>query len=186
MTALLLLAVVALVLLNAFFVVAEYALVRSRRARLEAMREDGDKAAGLVLDQLEEIDTYISAAQVGITFASIGIGAVGEPTVAKLLEPLFGGIVSHGVAVVIAGLIAYLLITSAHITIGEIVPKYYAYGHAEGVARRLARPLRWFRSLVSPFSVIPDVGLAQDPQADGRRRRLADAGRGARPTSSRR
>jgi CBS domain containing-hemolysin-like protein len=153
MTALLLLAVLALILFNGFFVIAEYALVRSRRSRLEADKDEGVKHAALVLEQIDEIDTYISAAQVGITFTSLGVGAVGEPTVADLLRPVFGGPISHGVAVVISVLIAYLLITSAHITIGEIVPKYYAYGHAENVARRIARPLKTFRSIVSPFSV---------------------------------
>jgi CBS domain containing-hemolysin-like protein len=81
-TPLLLFITAALIALNAFFVMGEYALVRSRRVRLEAMKDEGDKSAGVVLDQLEEISDYISASQVGITFTSIGIGAVGEPVLA--------------------------------------------------------------------------------------------------------
>jgi CBS domain containing-hemolysin-like protein len=84
--------------------------------------------------------------------ASIGIGAIGEPTVADLLEPPLGNALAHGAATVIAVIIAYLIITTAHITAGEIVPKIYAIGHAEGVARRVARPLAIWRRAVKPFS----------------------------------
>jgi CBS domain containing-hemolysin-like protein len=154
LTGLLLFAVVLLVLLNAFFVAGEYALVRSRRSKLEAARDEGLKSAEAALDQIEDISEYISAAQVGITFTSIGIGAVGEPTVAHLLEPAFGGPLSHGAAVIIAGALAYLLITSAHIIVGEIVPKLYVLDRAESVARRIARPFRWTRVLFSPFTAV--------------------------------
>jgi CBS domain containing-hemolysin-like protein len=152
LTALLLIAVVLLVLMNAFFVSGEYALVRSRRARLEAARGEGLRGADLAIHQIEHINEYISTCQVGITLTSLGVGAVGEPTVADLLDPVFGGPLSHGVAVVVSVVIAYLLITSAHITIGELVPKIYAIEHAEGLARRLARPLELFRILFTPFA----------------------------------
>ena len=154
MTGFLLFAVVLLVLLNAFFVAGEYALVRSRRSKLEASREEGDKGAVLALTQIDDISEYISAAQVGITMTSIGIGAVGEPTVANLLEPVFGGPLSHGIAVVIAGTLAYLIITSAHIIVGEIVPKLYVLDRAEGVARRIARPFRWARVFFTPLTAV--------------------------------
>ncbi len=142
-----------LVLVNAFFVIAEYALVRSRRARLQALAEEGARGARLALSQLDEIGDYISACQVGITMASIGIGALGEPAIAHLLEPLLGGALGHTAAVAIAVVISYVLITSAQSTIGEIVPKLYAIQHAEGLARRLARPLRFSRLLFHPFIV---------------------------------
>jgi magnesium and cobalt exporter, CNNM family len=151
MTALFLVATALLIALNGFFVMAEYALVRSRRARLEAMKEEGLRGAELALRQLDDIGDYISAVQVGITMTSIGIGALGEPVLAALFEPLFGGPLSHGVAVVLAVVIAYLIITSAHIVAGELVPKLYAIDRAEGVARRLARPLGFFRRLFNPF-----------------------------------
>src|SRR5579859_338971 len=91
-----------LVLVNAFFVIAEYSLVRSRRARLEGMAEEGQRGARLALTEMDEIGDYISACQVGITMASIGIGALGEPAIAHLLEPVFGGPVGHSAAVVIS------------------------------------------------------------------------------------
>jgi CBS domain containing-hemolysin-like protein len=154
MTALLLFATALLIALNAFFVMGEYALVRSRRARLEAMKDEGLRGAELALSEIDEIGDYISAVQVGITMTSIGIGALGEPVLADLLEPLFGGPLSHGVSVAIAVTVAYLLITSAHIVAGELVPKLYVIDKAEGVARRLARPLRFFRRLFHPFIVV--------------------------------
>jgi CBS domain containing-hemolysin-like protein len=154
MTALLLFLTAVMIALNAFFVMAEYALVRSRRARLETLKDDGARGAELALKQIDEIGDYISTVQVGITMASIGIGAVGEPVLADLLEPLFGGPVSHGVATVVAVTVAYLLITSAHIVAGELVPKLYVIDKAEGVARRLARPLHFFRRLFTPFIVV--------------------------------
>jgi CBS domain containing-hemolysin-like protein len=153
-TALLLLSTVVLIALNGFFVMAEYALVRSRRARLETLRDEGAKGAALAVEQIDEIGDYISTVQVGITMASIGIGALGEPAIADQLEPAFGGAMSHGLAVAVAVLIAYLIITSAHIVAGELVPKLYAIDRAEGVARRVARPLRFFRRLFTPFIVV--------------------------------
>jgi CBS domain containing-hemolysin-like protein len=154
MTALLLFFTALLIALNAFFVAGEYALVRSRRSRLETLKDEGARGAGLALQQVDEIGDYISAVQVGITMTSIGIGALGEPVLADLLEPLFGGPLSHGVAVVISVTVAYLLITSAHIVAGELVPKLYVIDKAEGVARRLARPMRFFRRLFTPFIVV--------------------------------
>src|SRR4051794_1351255 len=109
-----------LVLANAFFVSAEHSLVRSRRARLEEMKEAGARGATLALRQVDSINDYISACQVGITMASIGIGAVGEPVVADLLEPWLGKVLSHGVAVAISVTFAYLVITSIHIVFGEL------------------------------------------------------------------
>src|SRR3979409_1468313 len=100
MTVILLLAVLALIAMNAFFVAAEYALVRVRPDRVEAAVERGDRNAALFKRQIESIDEYIAACQVGITMASIGLGAVGEPTIAHLLEDPLGGPLSHGVAVV--------------------------------------------------------------------------------------
>ncbi len=140
MTALLLFLTALLIALNAFFVMGEYALVRSRRSRLETMRDDGQRGAALALHELDAIGDYISTVQVGITMTSIGIGAVGEPVLAHALEPLFGTAISHGLAVAISVMIAYLIITSAHIVAGELVPKLYAIDRAEGVAR--ARRLR--------------------------------------------
>jgi CBS domain containing-hemolysin-like protein len=154
MTALLLVLTALLIALNAFFVMGEYALVRSRRSRLEAMREEGARGAALALAEIDDIGDYISTVQVGITMTSIGIGALGEPVLANIFEDPFGSVVGHGLAVAGAVTIAYLIITSAHIVAGEIVPKLYAIDRAEGVARRLAGPLRFFRRLFTPFIIV--------------------------------
>jgi CBS domain containing-hemolysin-like protein len=143
-----------LILVNAFFVVAEYSLVRSRRARLQEMAEAGRRGARLALVEMDEIGDYIAACQVGITMASIGIGALGEPAIAHLIEPLLGGPIGHSAAVAISVIIAYLLITIAQSIVGEIAPKLYTIQHAEDLARLVSRPLRMSRVLFSPFIVV--------------------------------
>jgi CBS domain containing-hemolysin-like protein len=162
-----------LILVNAFFVIAEYALVRSRRARLEAMAEEGQRGARLALSQIDNIGDYIAACQVGITMASIGIGALGEPAIAHVLEPVLGGPVGHTAAVAISVVIAYLLITATQSIIGEIVPKLYTIQHAEGLARRIARPMQFFRFLFNPFIIVLNASsnsilrmLGTDPDAE--------------------
>lgn len=142
-----------LVAVNAFFVIAEYALVRSRKARLEVMREEGARGATLALRQLASINEYISAVQIGVTMTSIGIGALGEPALAQILKGALGDTLSHGVAVVIAVLVSYLIITAALLIGGEMVPKFYAIDRAEAVARRIARPLQAFSVLFHPVIV---------------------------------
>jgi CBS domain containing-hemolysin-like protein len=140
-----------LIAINAFFVIAEYALVRSRRARLEIMRDEGAKGAKLALTQLANVNEYISAVQIGVTMTSIGIGALGEPALASVLKGALGNGLGHGVAVAIAVIVAFLIIASAQLIAGEMVPKFYAIDRAEAVARRVARPLRAFSILFRPF-----------------------------------
>jgi CBS domain containing-hemolysin-like protein len=142
-----------LIALNAFFVIAEYSLVRARHSRLELASEQGLRGAKLALRQLDHINEYISTCQVGNTMASIGIGAVGEPALAHLLKGALGSALGHGVAIVVAAILAYLLITSTQITAGEMVPKLYAIDRAERVARLISRPLQWFRILFNPFII---------------------------------
>jgi CBS domain containing-hemolysin-like protein len=140
-----------LVAINAFFVIAEYALVRSHRARLEPMREQGLRGATLALDQLERINEYISAVQIGVTMTSIGIGALATPTLAHALQDAFGGGLSHDVAVAISVVIAYALVIFVQLIFGEMVPKFYAIDRAESVARRIARPLQGFSVMFRPI-----------------------------------
>jgi CBS domain containing-hemolysin-like protein len=140
-----------LIAVNAFFVIAEYALVRSRRSRLEVMREEGARGAALALEQLGNINEYISAVQIGVTMTSIGIGALGEPALAAIFKGWFGDVVSHGLAVVVAVVVSYLMITTAQLIAGEMVPKFYAIDRAELVARRVARPLQAFSVVFRPF-----------------------------------
>jgi CBS domain containing-hemolysin-like protein len=158
--AILLLGVPALILMNAFFVAAEYALVRSRLDRIQAMVKEGVKGAPLAEKQIERIDEYIATSQVGITLASIGIGAVGEPAIADLLKGPLGDVLGHAAATAIAVLIGYTVLTMLHITFGELVPKIFTVGHAEGTARRLARPLEFFTVLFRPFSRILSAAAA--------------------------
>src|SRR5437763_7631686 len=140
--------------MNAFFVAAEYALVRSRLDRIEALAEEGARGARLAHRQIVRIDEYIAACQVGITFASIGIGAVGEPAIADLLKKPLDGILAHSVASALAVVIGYAMLTAAHITLGELVPKIYTVGHAEGVARWIARPLQASEQVFKPISAV--------------------------------
>ena len=149
MSALLLVLLLVLVAVNGFFVAAEFALVRSRRGKIGQLAEEGESGAEEVIEQLDKIDESLSACQVGITMASIGIGFLGEPSLAKLLEPLFGGF-SHEVAVALSVAIAFALVTAIHISVGEQVPKMLAISHAERTARRVARPLNWFRTATAP------------------------------------
>ena len=151
MSALLLVLLLVLVALNGFFVAAEFALVRTRRGKIEQLAKEGETGADAVIEQLDKIDESLSACQVGITMASIGIGFLGEPALAELLEPLFGGL-SHGIAVGLSVAIAFTLVTALHISVGEQVPKMLAIGHAERTARRVARPLNWFRALTAPVT----------------------------------
>jgi magnesium and cobalt exporter, CNNM family len=151
MSALLLLAVLVLVLLNGFFVAAEFAYVRARRAHLEKDAEHGRRGAATALVIMDDLSSYLSACQLGITFTSLGIGFLGEPAVAKLIEPLFGDNVSHSVSLAISLAIAYLITTALHITIGEQVPKIYAIQKSEPIARRVAQPLYIFARVFHPF-----------------------------------
>ena len=146
-----LLGVVVLVAANGFFVAAEFALVRTRDSRIETLRDQGKRSADLVLRQLDDIDEYLSACQLGITMASLGIGFLGEPAIASLLEDLLGTSVSHAVSLAISLALAYLITTALHITVGEQVPKIYAIVHPERIAMRTARPLHWFRVGLSPL-----------------------------------
>ena len=150
MTALLLVGLLLLVAVNGFFVAAEFALVRARRSRIEEAAEQGESGARTALAELAEITEYLSACQLGVTLASIGIGFLGEPAIAKLIEPAFGGL-SHGVAVAISIAIAYVIVTVVHITIGEQVPKVWAIQRADSTVRRISRPLHIFARTFHPF-----------------------------------
>jgi CBS domain containing-hemolysin-like protein len=152
MTAVFLILLLLLIVANGFFVAAEFALVRSRRSRIEQLATEDSRGAASVLDQLDHIDEYLAACQLGITMASIGIGFLGEPAVARLIEPIFGSL-SHGVAVAISVAIAYTLTTTLHVVVGEQAPKYFAIARPERSAQRTAGPLRWFRRISAPFTV---------------------------------
>jgi CBS domain containing-hemolysin-like protein len=159
--------VAALVALNAFFVAAEFALVSLRRSRIEQMAEDGNRLAGMLLRAKDDPNRFISAAQLGITMASLGLGWIGESTVAGLVEPLFHylppefeGTVSHTVSFVIS----FSLITMFHIVLGEQVPKMVALQYGERTALFTVGPTeafyRVFRPFIALFTWATNVGLA--------------------------
>jgi CBS domain containing-hemolysin-like protein len=150
MRVLLLVLLLVLVAINGLFVAAEFALVRARRSRLEDLAQEEVRGAEQALAQLGRIDEYLSACQVGITMASIGLGFLGEPAIAELLEPAFGGVMSHGLSLAISIAIAYIIVTALHVIIGEQAPKMMAITRAERVARVVARPLEWFRIVFNP------------------------------------
>jgi len=154
MTALALVGVVILVLLNGFFVAAEFALVRVRRSRIEEDASNGDRRAGLTLRILDDLSAYLAACQVGITFTSLGIGFLGEPAIGRLFEQAFGDSVPHWVSYGVSLALAYLITTSLHITIGEQVPKIYSIEKAEQTALRISRPLYLAAKLFRPFVVV--------------------------------
>ncbi len=151
MSVILLVLLFVLVAVNGFFVAAEFALVRVKRSRMEQAASEGDRAATRVIEQLDHVDQALSACQVGITMASIGIGFLGEPAVARLIEDVFGleSELAHAIAVAIA----FAFVTAVHISVGEQVPKMLSISRAEGAARRVARPLDWFRAISAPFTV---------------------------------
>jgi putative hemolysin len=139
-----LVAVLALVLANAFFVAAEFALVSARRSRLEEMARAGDRKAMLAARAIQSLSRYLAATQLGITLASLALGWIGEPALAHLFDQLFTwlpagarSVATHSVAVVIA----FGLITSLHIILGEQVPKSIAIVAPEQASRWLAVPL---------------------------------------------
>lgn len=145
--ALRLLAVLALVLLNAFFVAAEFALVGARRTRLEEMAQRGDRKAVLAQRAQKSLDRYISATQLGITLTSLGLGWIGEPALSGIIQ---GGLVwlpgnleiiaSHALAIALA----FTIITVLHIILGELVPKALALLYPERVSTWVAGPLIGF------------------------------------------
>ena len=142
-TFLLLLAVVALVLLNGFFVAAEYALVTVRRTRLAELEAAGNRRARAVRRITSDPPRFIAAMQLGVTLTSLGIGALGEPVLSNLLE--------EWLAVVISVAIAFFLITFMHVVVGELVPKGIALNYSERVSLAVSTPVRAFFFVFNPL-----------------------------------
>jgi len=138
-----LLAVAGLLLLNAFFVAAEYGLVTARRTRITELRDQGNKRARLVLQITANPPRFIAAMQLGVTITSLGIGALGEPVFAHILDPIPATIVAFG--------LAFLLITYLHVVVGELIPKGMALGRPETTALIVSTPVRWFFVLLKPL-----------------------------------
>lgn len=153
MSVLLLVLLLLLIAVNGFFVAGEFAIVRSRRARLEQTRDEGASKARLALELIDHVDEYVATCQVGITLASLGIGFLGEPALATLFEPLFGSFFSHTLALAISIAVAFTIVTFLHVILGEQSPKMVAIARAERSLLWIARPLRFFRVALHPLIV---------------------------------
>lgn len=146
-----------LVLANAFFVAAEFAIVKVRSSQIELRAKSGHRTAAMAQHLVSHLDTYLSATQLGITLASLGLGWIGEPIVAKLIigtMDLFGFTLDPHLAHRIALPVAFLLITVLHIVFGELAPKSLAIQHPEATTLAVAFPLRFFFLLLYPAIVI--------------------------------
>src|SRR6184192_2334966 len=147
-----LLTIAALVLLNGFFVVAEFALVKIRGSQLNTLAVEGIKRAIFVKQIKDNLNAYLSACQVGITMASLGLGWLGEPFLARMLQPFFAlaGIESPAVVKSISFALAFSAITLLHIVVGEQAPKILAIHKAMPSALFVSAPLRWFHVIFKP------------------------------------
>ena len=156
-----LLAVPALMLLNGFFVAAEFALVAIRKTQVEELVRQGKRGATTVQHQIEHMDRSIAATQLGITIASLALGWVGEPALAALLDPLFGFVGAHATA---AFIVAFVLITFLHVVLGEFLPKAVALQRPDFVALNVSLPLALFARATRPVVVLihkAGVGVCQ-------------------------
>jgi CBS domain containing-hemolysin-like protein len=152
--------IILLLAINAFFVAAEFALVKAKQVRLSQNAEHS-KTAQLSLKIHQNIEPYLAACQLGITMASLGLGWVGEPFVAALIQPLFHAMdLPEEVMHTAAFFIGFILFSALHIVIGEQVPKNLAIREPEPVARWVAWPLRGFFILVYPLSRLLDKTAA--------------------------
>ena len=159
-----LLAILTLVLANGFFVAAEFALVTVRRTRIDQLIAEGSATARVVRRALGDPDSYIAATQLGITMTSLGLGWIGEPALAAVIEPAFG-VLGDRIAVAtshsIAFAIAFAIITALHIVLGELAPKTVALQHPERTSLVVARPTELFMRVFWPFiSLLNGMGRA--------------------------
>lgn len=141
-----------LVIMNGFFVATEFAMVKVRKSRIETLMLQGNKSAKHTLTVVGDLNSYLSACQLGITLASLGLGWVGEPAVAGALEPIFNLIsVPEYLVHTISFVLGFTIITAFHIVIGELAPKSLAIISSEKIAMATALPLIMFYKLTYPI-----------------------------------
>ena len=139
---------------NAFYVAAEFALVKSRGFRIKAMAEQNRFGARLLQSMMGNIEAYLACCQLGITMASLGLGWVGEPTVSALLEPVLIPLgLSERTLHFVSFMAGFLVFSSLHIVIGEQVPKIFAIVNADAVVVRVSTLLDLFNLVMRPFIV---------------------------------
>ena len=153
-TVILLLLVLFFVLVNGYFVAAEFAVVRTRPSRMQQLADEGDRRAEIALRQLDHVDEYVATSQVGITLASLAIGFLGEPAIAKAIEPVLDGWVGHAASAIIALAFAFTVVTLLHVILGEQAPKMVGIARAESLMLRFTRPMIFFRRLFTPLIVL--------------------------------
>jgi CBS domain containing-hemolysin-like protein len=142
-----------LVLLNSFFVAAEFSLVSVRQTRIAELVARGDLSASAVQKALENPDRVIAATQLGITLASLGLGWIGEPALSHLLEPVVGWVpinIQPGVSRSISAGLAFVFITFLHVVVGELAPKSIALQNPERTSLMIARPTLWSERIFKP------------------------------------
>jgi CBS domain containing-hemolysin-like protein len=134
-----------LVALNGLFVAAEFAFVKIRTSKVEEMVREGKASAGIVKEAIENLDGYLAVCQLGITIASLGLGALGEPAIATLIEPLLEPLgVSEGTLHVVAFIVGFGIITFLHVVFGELAAKSFAIAKPEGTSRLVAPFMKFF------------------------------------------
>ncbi len=143
-----------LVILNGFFVASEFAFVRVRSTSVEQLAAEGRTGSATLQEVMANLDDYLAATQLGITIASLGLGWVGEPAVAALVEPLIGEFLPSGVVHLVAFAIGFGSITFLHVVFGELAPKTIAIAQAERLALFLAPPMKVSYYLFSPGIVV--------------------------------
>lgn len=145
-------AIIILILLTAFFVATEFAIVKIRPSRVEQMILDKRKNAKAVSQVINNLDEFLSACQLGITITALGLGWLGEPTVEAALLPLFEQLaIPDRVSSLLSFLIAFLFITFLHVVLGELAPKTVAIQKAEAISLWVARPIIFFYKVMYPF-----------------------------------
>ena len=151
--------VLILVLLNAFFVVSEFSIVKIRKTKLEELAHNGNKRARIALKITDHLDSYLSAIQLGITLASLGLGWIGEPAVSKLLENTLGGYFSDNPILLhsVSFGVAFTFITILHVVLGELIPKSLAIQKTETFVLIIAYPLYTFKRIFYPFIWVLDM-----------------------------
>ncbi|MFX3634989.1 MAG: hemolysin family protein [Candidatus Pristimantibacillus sp.] len=141
-----------LIVLTAFFVATEFAIIRLRTSRVDQLVLEGKKNALAVQRVVSNLDGYLSACQLGITITALGLGWLGEPTVEKILLPLFEGLnVNADLSHVLSFIIAFAAVTFIHVVVGELAPKTWAIQKAEFISFTVAKPIIYFYKIMYPF-----------------------------------
>ncbi len=141
-----------LIVFTAFFVSTEFAIVKVRTSRIDQLISEGKNGAQAAKQVVTHLDEYLSACQLGITVTALGLGWLGEPTVEKMLHPIFSHLkFNESVTHILSFGIAFAIVTFIHVVIGELAPKTVAIQKAEQITLMFAKPIIWFYKIMYPF-----------------------------------